>query len=268
MDVYWLEQSDADVAAGDQWLTTAERARLAAMRFPKRQADWRLGRWTAKRALASWLNLPYELHTFADLEIRPASAGAPEAFLRGQPAPAAISISHRAGRAMCAIVESCASVGCDVETIEPHGDAFLADYFTAGERTTVARAPANGRTLLVALFWSAKESALKAMGIGLRLDTTWLEVGLDDGLPLANHPEPDRSPSLSASGPVMWRPLRVRYDNELFRGWYRHEGSLVRVVVSPNSLDLPIRLTTRPVSASTVGPSNVIDASSRLMMIR
>jgi len=57
-DVYWLEQTEADVPAEDDWLSEREAVRLGRMRIPKRRADWRLGRWTAKRALAACLKLP------------------------------------------------------------------------------------------------------------------------------------------------------------------------------------------------------------------
>ena len=55
---HWLEQTEADLPAANDWLSAGERLRLDGMRFAKRHADWRLGRWTAKRALAAYLNLP------------------------------------------------------------------------------------------------------------------------------------------------------------------------------------------------------------------
>jgi hypothetical protein len=41
--LYWLTQTLADVPRQDDWLTPAERACLAKLRFPKRRAEWRLG---------------------------------------------------------------------------------------------------------------------------------------------------------------------------------------------------------------------------------
>ena len=79
MDVCWLEQTEADVPAENDWLNASEAARLNAMRFAKRRADWRLGRWTAKRALAVCLNLPFDRRALAGIEIRSAPSGAPEA---------------------------------------------------------------------------------------------------------------------------------------------------------------------------------------------
>jgi hypothetical protein len=43
VDVYWLEQVEADLPTDDRWFSRPERTRLHDFRFPKRRADWRLG---------------------------------------------------------------------------------------------------------------------------------------------------------------------------------------------------------------------------------
>ncbi len=217
IDVYWLEQTGADLPAGDAWLSRAEADRLDAMRFPKRRADWKLGRWTAKRALAIYLDLPVDARSLARIEIRPASSGAPEAFLGGEPVPVTISISHRAGWAACAVAGPEVAVGCDLEIVEPRSDAFAADYFTGEEQELLERASAADRLGLLALLWSAKESALKALRVGLRLDTRCVVVD-----PFVGH----------ASGASDWRPLRARHDGQIFDGWWRQTGDLVRTLVA------------------------------------
>lgn len=58
MQVYWLEHRAEDVPPMDDWLSAGETVSLNGFRFAKRRADWRLGRWTAKHAVASFLNLP------------------------------------------------------------------------------------------------------------------------------------------------------------------------------------------------------------------
>ena len=67
MNVYWLEQTDADVPAENQWLSAGEIFFLGRLRFARRLNDWRLGRWTAKRALAACLNMPGDLHALANI---------------------------------------------------------------------------------------------------------------------------------------------------------------------------------------------------------
>ena len=102
MNVYWLEQSEADVPIENDWLSENEVARLNGMRFAKRRADWRLGRWTAKRALSVCMDVPAHPQVFKKMDIRPAPSGAPEVFFANQPAAVTISLSHRDGVAACA----------------------------------------------------------------------------------------------------------------------------------------------------------------------
>jgi 4'-phosphopantetheinyl transferase len=242
MDVHWLEQTESDVPAENRWLSAREMSFLQGMRFAKRRNDWRLGRWTAKRALAACLNLPSDASALANTEIRAAPSGAPELYLLDQKSYVTISLSHRSGRAMCAVALSGECIGCDLEMIEARSNAFTADYFTVNEQTLVERMPAEKRPLMVTLLWSAKESALKAMHMGLRLDTTRLDVEfVDDLLPLA---EQARHPPFVPEGvvdPNWWRPLLVRYSgSQVFRGWWRHANHLVRTVVSALPLHPPI----------------------------
>ena len=118
MNVYWLEQIQGDVPSGDDWLSPSETACQHALRFAKRRADWTLGRWTAKRALAAYLKLPAQPLVLAKIEIHPTASGAPEAFVDERPAAVAISLSHRDGRAICALAQSGVEPGCDLEVVE------------------------------------------------------------------------------------------------------------------------------------------------------
>lgn len=237
MDVYWLEQAESDVPVDDHWLSAGEAARLNAMRFAKRRIDWRLGRWTAKRAVAAYLDLPGQPQALANIEIRPAPSGAPEVFVLDTPAPAAISLSHRDGTALCAIAPSGTALGCDLELIEPRSDAFIADYFTAEEQALVARMSLEEQPRLLALLWSAKESALKAMGEGLRLDTRSVAVSVVDALQCRS-----KNKEVFAEDPALsyqqdcgnsWRPLHVRYiEGQVFSGWWQQTGNFLRTMVA------------------------------------
>ena len=242
MDIFWLEQTEANVPTENQWLSTKERVCLSGMRFAKRRADWRLGRWTAKHAVAACLNLSTDIHDLADIEIRSASSGAPDVFLQGRPAEIAISLSHRDCTALCATAPAGTSFGCDLETIEPRSAAFVADYFTANEKALIARASLVDQPRLVALVWSAKESALKALHLGLRLDTRSVCVRPTDVLPEPAKEEwQDLARDPLAFNPDGWRPLRVYYaGGPFFAGWWRVQDDLVRTTVS----DLPFGIPT------------------------
>lgn len=236
MDVYWLEQAESEIPAHDQWLSVRDAACLGGLRFAKRRADWRLGRWTAKRALAIYWKIPTDPKTLSEIEIRPALSGAPEVFLADKPADVAISLSHRSGVAGCAIAKSGAMLGFDLEIAECRSEAFVRDYFAAEEQGLITRVHAADRSQLVALLWSAKESALKALRAGLRLDTRSVIVS-----PLAQDEggdEPGRIRELYPSSRLPyaldnWCPLRVRCaDGQVFQGWWQHTGSLLRTLVA------------------------------------
>ena len=223
MKTYWLEQTEADVPAHDDWLSSDEAALLSRMRFPKRRADWRLGRWTAKRAAAAYLDLPTDSRALREIEVRPAPCGAPELFVGNAPAVVTISISHRAGVAACAIAMSGAALGCDLELVEARDASFVADYFTREEQDSISRESEQDQPWLVTLLWSAKESTLKTLRQGLRADTRSVAVTLDTR---ANH-------NPGAGGVGRWHPLLVQHaEAEILHGWWQSSGQLVRTLVA------------------------------------
>jgi phosphopantetheinyl transferase len=237
MDVYWLEQTESDVPAGSDWLSANERLCLSGLRFPKRRDSWRLGRWTAKRALIAYLDVQPDPWIMAKIEVRPAPSGAPEVFLDGKEAALTISLSHQAGLAVCAIAPTRIELGCDLEAIEPRSQSFIADYFTRVEQERVSRTKPANQNPLVALLWSAKESALKALHQGLRLDPRSVIVNLGEG-------PYDRSD---------WSPLRVHHDEgQVFQGWWRCGDRAVRTVVADPAPDMPISLELSASAGETV----------------
>ena len=215
----------------DGWLSANEAASLNAMRFPKRRDDWRLGRWTAKNALAFYflsLKVRADPQVLASLEIRQRHRVRPEVFFRNKPAAATISLSHRS-RNSCVRGNACSSaaLGCDLEIIEPRSEAFISDYFTSAEQSLVAEASAVDRLRLLALLWSAKESALKALHEGLRIDTRDVIV----------------SPGDAAFDFDGWSPIVVRHiDRRIFCGWWQHADGMVRTLVAAPPPNPPTRL--------------------------
>jgi 4'-phosphopantetheinyl transferase len=226
-EVFWLEQRETDVPEDDLWLGERELAKLTGLRFAKRRMDWRLGRWTAKCALASHLNRARNRETLTEIEILPARDGAPEVRVGGLLGAAAISLSHRNGIALCAIASAGTALGCDLELIEPRSEAFISDYLTDEEQRTVAGLGLPQRFVQANLFWSAKESALKAMRTGLRCDTRSLRVILGD----------------DPKGIQEWHPLQVQSKGgELFTGWWKEEATMLRTLVASPPAALPTAL--------------------------
>ena len=81
LNVYWLEQTEADLPPGNDWLSSDESLQLDRLRFAKRRADWRLGRWTAKRAMALCLGISERPEALAKIQICATPSGAPEVVL-------------------------------------------------------------------------------------------------------------------------------------------------------------------------------------------
>jgi len=241
MTVLYCLTSHVDVPTGDAWLAAGEHARLAAMPIPKRRADFRLGRFAAKRALARLLRDPRPLSQF---EIRSADDGAPEAWVDGSALPIELSLSHSGGLALCAFAPGGSKIGCDIEGIEPRSASFLADCLTTEERAALEAAAAEARQELVSVFWSAKESSLKALRTGLRRDVRSVTVRLAssacvDGwrrmaLLCASDPELGANADVRLAG--YWRrlpkvvatvacelsqlePVELPFDNDSSRVW-------------------------------------------------
>lgn len=230
------------------FLAPQEQETLRGLRFSKRRQDWLMGRWAAKTLLRcsenAYNRLPYEAITIAR-----EPEGAPYFEVEGKRLPVCVSLSHRAGRAVCALGSGDEiRLGIDIEKIEHRPEIFVKDYFTAREISSQARLPESERDTWVTLAWSAKEAVFKALRTGLHLDTRSAEIqcppdmrivigsasGVDGGLP------PDVAPRLApglasgvaggvASGVAggvaegvgdAWLPLNVAYTGDPTLGWW------------------------------------------------
>jgi 4'-phosphopantetheinyl transferase len=129
-----------------------------------------------------------DLLALNEVEIINAPGGAPYAtcgFDYNQ-IPVSLSISHSGNRAFCAAVGLCSPagiIGADIEQVETRPPGFVEEYFTDTEIALVSHTPVRSRDLLVTATWSAKEAALKALRLGLSVDTRtatcWIEAATD-----------------------------------------------------------------------------------------
>ncbi len=234
------------VPAGEDWLTPAERAVAASLRLPGRLASWRLGRWAAKQALiACASSVGIEVGP-RDVEVLAQPGGAPAAriTLATGPVNGAVSISHRDGTGLAVASLDEVAIGCDVETIERRSDAFVADYFTASEQALVTRSTPVERDAVIMLIWSAKESALKALGEGLRLDTRAVSVVAGFGRDTAS---------------AQHIPVTVHAPaGRTFTGWARIDAEQLMTIVADRPLQvlrLECAISHTPHEASLTHPS-------------
>jgi 4'-phosphopantetheinyl transferase len=233
--IYWFLQSTSDhpnLAHGiapEGLLSGSEQARLAGFKVDKRRRDWLLGRWTAKRLVQFYVERQTGLRLpLAALTIDSDPDGAPHLVVASpyHLLPAIgnlqLSISHSGDRALCALIAG-AQIGADIERIEPRGWQFVEDYFTAEEILQVRRAPAEQYETVITAIWSAKEAALKALRLGLSVDTR------STACSIAEH-DPARD----------WADVAFAFDHRLLpldtapalRGWWRTIDGYVLTIVS------------------------------------
>ncbi|MGI5862006.1 MAG: 4'-phosphopantetheinyl transferase family protein [Myxococcales bacterium] len=119
----------------DSFLSKREERVFDSLRSSKRRQEWLLGRMVAKGLARALLASKGEPHPAAAITVAAAEDGSPYVELEGAGVlPVTVSISHRAGLALCALVEAPgAPLGADLELCEPRPPGFAADFFTPAE---------------------------------------------------------------------------------------------------------------------------------------
>ncbi|MBI1393682.1 MAG: 4'-phosphopantetheinyl transferase superfamily protein [Alphaproteobacteria bacterium] len=175
----WLIDLDADQAVDATVFTTAEVERAERYRFERDRRRFIAGRWAQRRIMAAGLGVDVRSVSFAG-----GVQDKPKPLVNEAPAPLAMSYSRSAEVGALAIAAD-GALGIDIEAIEPVAEASLVAgrHFTPGERSALRRAcrshegsgdAGDPRSFLQ--IWSAKEAALKALGIGLAGDLASLDA--------------------------------------------------------------------------------------------
>jgi len=203
---------------GLDFLSPAEQDLLGGLRFERRRWEWLMGRWAAKHLLRSAgaaVSMPLQAFSILNED-----KGAPYAVdERGRMIPGCLSISHRAGVVACAWTNSPGTrIGIDVEWVERRDPSFLGDYFTESERAFAAALPEAIRDVWITLAWSVKESALKALRTGLRIDTRNIQVAQVKGL-FEDLPDQTAWKSVSVRGAAV--------STGFWRAWWQMRGEFV-----------------------------------------
>lgn len=225
---HWTARGEHELPAGEHWLTPRERERLGGMRFTKRRTEYLLRRWAGKQAVAAAAGLPTEPTALARIEVGNLPGGAPAVLVDGAPVGLHVSLTDRAGWAVCLVTREELDLGCDLELVEPRSAGFVADFMTTAEQHYIASQPDDDRDALANLLWSAKESALKVLKTGLRRDTRSVEVTLH---------------GQAGAGSGGWAPLEIRpAEGGVITGWWRRDGVFVVTVAAAVPLPRPAPL--------------------------
>jgi 4'-phosphopantetheinyl transferase len=215
----WVAHGECELPPTLDWLSARESAQVAAIQFTKRRSEYLTRRWTAKHAVSTVLGLGHSPRSLAAVEIRNRETGAPYVEIDREPAAIDLSLSDRAGWAVCLVGPSgsaaAGSLGIDLEVVEPRTDRFVTDFFTPVECEYVLGLPAGEpRDEAANLIWSAKEAALKLRQVGLRADTRTVEVSVDR--------------NMRADG---WAALVVTGSNgDRMPGWWRRDGVFLSTI--------------------------------------
>jgi 4'-phosphopantetheinyl transferase len=231
LTVEWLARGEKNLPDDRFWLGPDEIRRVTSLRYTKRRTDYLLTRWTTKETVTRLLGWTGDRASFPRIQVRNHVSGAPEVYVDGRPLDFAISLTDRAGWAVCLMSSHSRSVGCDLELVERRSPGFVSDYFTNDEQRFVAAASdETARQVAANLLWSAKESALKVMRTGLRRDTRSVEVRV------SNEPEAGA-----------WMPLTVRTtEGVMLPGWWRRFGSFLLTVATDGATPPPVALEDPP----------------------
>ncbi|HEX6686706.1 MAG TPA: 4'-phosphopantetheinyl transferase superfamily protein [Candidatus Limnocylindrales bacterium] len=224
----WLIRQEEALPASLDWLTPYEQDWAHRLRLAKRRNDYLLRRYVAKEAMAKATGMQGD-GVLARIEVRNAPSGAPFALIDGEPARLHLSVTDRCGWAVCLVGK--AGAGCDLEAVEPRSEGFVQGFLTEAEQAYVDASADKHEA--VNLVWSAKESGLKLVRLGLSLDTRDVEVTVQSGVP-------------SRDG---WGALSVEVPGGRgYPGWWRRGGDFVLTVVSQAEAPPP-----RPLEGQT-GP--------------
>jgi 4'-phosphopantetheinyl transferase len=159
---YALDDTDANVDAWSRLLSSDETVRAG--RFVRREDR---ARWVVARGILRHLLGRYCGVEPVDVAFEYGVAGKP-AVAASAPASVAFNMAHSHDRALLAVTAG-APVGIDLEQRRDHFDPLpLAHrFFHGAELDAILAAPADRQRDAFFRHWVAKESVLKAQGVGL-----------------------------------------------------------------------------------------------------
>ena len=167
----WTADLDATPAGEPAWLSADERVRAARYRLPRDRQRFERRRGWLRAILGGYLDRPPERV--------PLQYG-----VHGQPAVAdaawlCFSLSHAAGRALCAVTVD-RRIGVDLAQAMPGraDEAVARAVFAPGEIAGLLALPPEARAAAFHRCWTRKEAYVKARGDGLALPLDAFEVSL------------------------------------------------------------------------------------------
>jgi phosphopantetheinyl transferase len=213
--------NEIDLTDPSPFLGEQENAVYQKFKFPKRKRDWLGARIVAKDLIRAsddrWKQTKVQ-----SIELLNEGSGAPYLDIQGSRGYSGrVSLSHSNGYVLCAYSPEDIRFGVDLELIEPRSNAFSEDFFTTIELEQIAKMGIAEQRLYITVIWSGKESALKALSTGLRVDTRSVEITIPEQ-------------SIEQNG---WRSLDLKssmFINDSLSLLWRREGDFVLTACVPS----------------------------------
>lgn len=145
-------------------------------KISKRQMEWLASRLIVKQLVSKVLSSESDI-PLNQICIRKESSGVPYVEIKSYGRVGWLSISHSQGGVLTAFSQDTSiRFGVDLEHIETRPLDLFADYFTLSEIAWISAGPNVFKDLHANLVWSAKEAFLKAIEIGLQMDTRKINI--------------------------------------------------------------------------------------------
>lgn len=224
MAVYWAFETIEGILKQDSLagqvsqLGNDEQNYLDLLRFKKRREEWLAGRLALKRLLQK-VNTDLSSLELDQIQILKAESGAPFIQVEGKTYhKVSISISHSNGYVLCGVSQQIFRLGVDLERVENRSESFMGDFFTQKEVEQINCQPIEERAFLSTLIWSEKEAVLKALSLGLKMDTRHIQIDLSN---------------YQASNGWQYNTFTVKNEKNLRLLW-RRQNSFVLTVCGEN----------------------------------
>ena len=211
----------------DKYFSLEEQAEYSRFKVIKRQFEWISSRIISKKMINQILK--GEKLNFPDIRIKKEETGQPYIYITSQGRlEGKFSLSHSNGYVFCGYSLSKELMfGLDLEKIEAHSLEFVQDYLTSREIELYQSLDGNDKDEYTTMVWSAKESVLKTLGLGLSIDTRKVEIIPTD--------DPSRL--------IGWNSCLVKAENKMnlnMNVYWQKKNGFIRTICVPG--DVAIRI--------------------------
>jgi 4'-phosphopantetheinyl transferase len=211
----------------DKYFSLEEQAEYYRFKVIKRQFEWISSRIISKKLIHHIFEI--ENLNLTNIRIQKEETGQPYIYITGQGRlEGKFSLSHSNGYVFCGYSPSKELIfGLDLEKIEARSLEFVQDYFTPREIERYQILDGNGKEEYTTMVWSAKESVLKTLGLGLSIDTRKVEI----------------FPSEVSSKLTGWNSCIVKLENKMnlnMKVYWQDIDGFIRTICVPE--EVPIRL--------------------------